>query len=110
MNIPRDGDAFALFQELNSQLKILVHSLKIYTKVEFHVFSIIWTENEIRWLVDDQPYHFIDITESDFDEFRNSFFFIFNIAVGGNWPGSPDVTTIFPQRMAVDYLRGFQEE
>ena len=28
-----------------------------------------------------------------------------NLAVGGNWPGSPDATTIFPQRMLVDYVR-----
>jgi len=76
----------------------------------FHVFSIIWTEDEIRWLVDDQPYHSTNIESSDLDEFRNSFFFIFNIAVGGDWPGSPDGTTIFPQRMAVDYVRVFQAE
>ena len=31
-----------------------------------------------------------------------------NVAVGGNWPGSPDNTTIFPQTMAVDYVRVFQ--
>ncbi|MEC7389180.1 MAG: glycoside hydrolase family 16 protein, partial [Pseudomonadota bacterium] len=37
------------------------------------------------------------------------FFFIFNIAVGGNWPGYPDSTTVFPQRMVVDYVRVFQQ-
>jgi beta-glucanase (GH16 family) len=35
-------------------------------------------------------------------------FFIFNVAVGGNWPGPPDGTTPFPQRMFVDYVRVFQ--
>jgi beta-glucanase (GH16 family) len=35
-------------------------------------------------------------------------FFIFNVAVGGNWPGSPDNSTLFPQRMFVDYVRVFQ--
>jgi beta-glucanase (GH16 family) len=28
-----------------------------------------------------------------------------NLAVGGNWPGNPDDTTIFPQHMLVDYVR-----
>ena len=36
------------------------------------------------------------------------FFFIMNIAVGGQWPGYPDDTTEFPQFMAVDYVRVFQ--
>jgi len=40
--------------------------------------------------------------------FNDSFFFIFNVAVGGNLPGSPDATTVFPQRMIVDYVRVFQ--
>ena len=30
---------------------------------------------------------------------------ILNVAVGGNWPGSPDETTVFPQEMVVDYVR-----
>ena len=77
---------------------------------EFHVFSIIWDETQIRWLVDNEQYHSIDITPSDLDEFRNSFFFIFNVAVGGDWPGSPDASTLFPQRMAVDYVRVFQAD
>jgi len=28
-----------------------------------------------------------------------------NVAVGGDWPGNPDATTTFPQRMLVDYVR-----
>jgi beta-glucanase (GH16 family) len=40
--------------------------------------------------------------------FDNPFFFIFNIALGGNWPGSPDNSTVFPQRMIIDYIRVFQ--
>ena len=50
----------------------------------------------------------MDIGGSELTEFHQNFFFIFNVAVGGNWPGSPDNTTIFPQTMAVDYVRVFQ--
>jgi hypothetical protein len=28
--------------------------------------------------------------------------------VGGDWPGSPDPTTTFPQTMQVDYVRVYQ--
>lgn len=35
---------------------------------------------------------------------------IFNVAVGGYWPGEPDNTTDFPQNMYVDYVRVFQKD
>lgn len=80
-----------------------------YSK-EFHVFSIIWGENYIQWLIDDQKY--LDISISDLGvapyPFNADQFFIFNVAVGGNWPGPPDGTSEFPQRMFVDYVRVFQ--
>lgn len=75
---------------------------------EFHVFSIIWDQTSIKWYVDDQLYNTIDITPAELDEFQNDFFFIFNVAVGGNWPGDPNSSTQFPQRMIVDYVRVFQ--
>lgn len=71
----------------------------------FHVFSIVWEQNKITWYVDNQSFKTFNHTES---EFNQSFFFIMNVAVGGNWPGSPNETTVFPQRMEVDYIRVFQ--
>ena len=76
---------------------------------EYHVFSIIWDENLIRWFVNDIQYYQIDITPNHMTEFHEKHFFIFNVAVGGNWPGYPDGTTIFPQQMKVDYIRVFQK-
>lgn len=75
---------------------------------EFHVFSIEWSPFSIRWLLDDQEYHVIDINPAELSELKGESFFIFNVAVGGNWPGAPDATTVFPQRMIVDYIRVFQ--
>ena len=76
----------------------------------FHVFSIIWDEEKIRYFVDDNEFHSNDITTPDKTEFHQPFYFIMNIAVGGNWPGSPDETTEFPTKMYVDYVRVFQKE
>ena len=75
---------------------------------KFHVYSVVWDATSIRWFIDNKQYHVIDTTPAQLDEFRRSFFFIFNIAVGGNWPGSPDASTAFPQHMIVDYVRVFQ--
>lgn len=75
---------------------------------EFNVYSIIWDENQIKWLLNGTQYHSIAMTQAQFDEFEEEFFFIMNVAVGGNWPGNPDGTTTFPQRMLVDYIRVYQ--
>lgn len=75
---------------------------------QFHVFSIIWDNQKIEWYRDDIKYKTLDITPSDLSEFHNKFFLIFNVAVGGDWPGSPNSSTLFPQYMFVDYVRVFQ--
>ena len=74
----------------------------------FHVFSIEWDTTSIRWYLDGEQYHVVNITSPDMTEFHLKNFFIFNVAVGGNWPGSPNATTEFPQMMIVDYIRVFQ--
>ena len=77
---------------------------------DFHVFSIDWTSDSINWLIDGVSYHSEQITSAERTEFHEDFFFIFNVAVGGQWPGSPDSTTQFPQQMQVDYIRVFQRD
>jgi beta-glucanase (GH16 family) len=80
-----------------------------YSK-QFHVFSIVWKQTGIAWYVDDQKFLEISAADvaADIYPFNSDQFFIFNVAVGGNWPGSPDNTTEFPERMFVDYIRVFQ--
>ena len=77
---------------------------------EFHVFSVEWMEDEIKFLMDDQVYFTINpsLMQGQPYPFNNPFFFILNVAVGGNWPGSPDASTEFPVFMAVDYVRVYQ--
>lgn len=77
---------------------------------KFHVFSIKWVQDSITFLVDDQSYFTVTNASTGTTNypFNNPSFFIFNVAVGGDWPGSPDATTGFPQRMFVDYVRVFQ--
>ncbi|MBT8138874.1 MAG: family 16 glycosylhydrolase, partial [Gammaproteobacteria bacterium] len=76
---------------------------------EFHVFSIVWDSNFIRWYLDDAttPFHTIDISSSALSEFRAPFFFLMNIAVGGSLGGTPN-NAIFPQKMIIDYVRVYQ--
>ena len=75
----------------------------------FHVFSLQWDASKLTVLVDDIAY--FTANKSDVGSnypFDKPFFFIMNVAVGGNWPGNPNSFTSFPQRMIVDYVRVFQ--
>jgi beta-glucanase (GH16 family) len=75
---------------------------------KFHVFTILWQEGSIDWFVDYHKYFSVSSSTVKFDAFNLPQFFIFNVAVGGAWPGNPDGTTVFPQSMVVDYVRVFQ--
>jgi len=76
----------------------------------FHVYSLIWQQDKIQWLIDDQLYSTVNKADvgSNIYPFNEDFFMIINMAVGGNWPGNPDATTYFPQWLIVDYVRVFQ--
>jgi beta-glucanase (GH16 family) len=80
---------------------------------QYHVFTTIWNENCILFQVDGNDvgeavskYTTLPTTYP----FDQPFHLILNMAVGGNLPGAPDPSTIFPQRMRVDYVRVYQEK
>ncbi|MBP7792424.1 MAG: glycoside hydrolase family 16 protein [Candidatus Goldbacteria bacterium] len=75
---------------------------------DYHVFGIEWNEEKIKWFLDGTQYYEIDITHTSMSEFHQEFYILLNVAVGGNWPGSPDDTTIFPQKMYIDWIRWYQ--
>ncbi len=77
----------------------------------FHVFAVEWEPNQIRWYVDGNLYQ--TRTPSDLPAgsawvFDHPFFLLLNLAVGGYWPGDPDTTTVFPQKMYIDYVRVYR--
>ncbi len=100
------GSSAALHRYKNNSISI---SPDTYDE-EYHVFSIAWRRDYIAWYMDDQLY--FSITPADMGDqpwpFNTPQFFIMNVAVGGEWPGPPPATTVFPQRMSVDYVRVFQ--
>lgn len=77
---------------------------------QFHTYQIQWDTNAIRWYVDGTLYCTGNIANNinGTDEFHRPFFILLNLAVGGNWPGSPDGSTVFPAKMQVDYVRVYQ--
>ncbi len=81
---------------------------------DFHRFTLEWDTTEIRWYVDDSMYVKQNAWYSSGAHypapFDKRFHLLLNVAVGGNWPGAPDATTSFPQRMYVDYVRVYRKK
>jgi hypothetical protein len=78
---------------------------------KFHVFSMIWEADKVEILMDDISYYKMDRTRvgNAAYPFNEPIFLIMNVAVGGDWPGSPTAATTFPQQMLVDYVRVFKK-
>jgi len=81
---------------------------------EFHTYTIEWDATEIRWYVDDVLFAMRNnwfSTGGAFPApFDQPFYILLNVAVGGNFPGSPDASTVFPVTMEVDWVRVYSGE
>jgi Beta-glucanase/Beta-glucan synthetase len=111
-------DSTKVYETLHYGASLATHASKgnTYTSAspnfssQFHVFSMDWKQDTVKLYVDNKLILAVnksDVSPSPYP-FNQPFFFIFNVAVGGNFPGNPDGTTTFPQRMIVDYIRVFQ--
>ena len=78
---------------------------------QYHLYAVEWDASTIRWYVNGAKYHEVNIAGgiNGTSEFHAPFFLLFNLAVGGNWPGAPDASTPFPNRMHVDYVRVYRK-
>ena len=74
---------------------------------DFHIYAVEWSATAIDFYVDDTLYETQtpQTATNRTWEFNQPFYILLNVAVGGQWPGSPDSTTTFPQTMKVDYVR-----
>ena len=73
----------------------------------------------LKFIVQDFEYNddhekyfsFYNDERNDFESwpFNQRFHLLLNIAVGGNWPGSPDETTAFPAEMEIEYVRVYEK-
>lgn len=80
----------------------------------YYVYSIVWEEDKITWLVNDVEYHSItpQITRSNGQPypFNDSFYLIFALSVGGNLPKATPNLSSFPDYLIVDYIRVYKKE
>lgn len=76
---------------------------------EFYVFSILWEENSIKWLINDVEYHSFtpNSTRGQPYPFNDEFYILMNLSVGGNLPVAP-IASQYPAFVIIDYIRVFQ--
>ncbi|HXC84779.1 MAG TPA: glycoside hydrolase family 16 protein [Trebonia sp.] len=78
---------------------------------DFHLYSVRWEPDRIRWFVDHRMYH--SVTPADLRGhpwvFDHDFFLIINVAVGGTASVPPDDSVSFPQTMLIDYVRVYAD-
>jgi beta-glucanase (GH16 family) len=76
----------------------------------FHTYLLDWDASSIRWYVDGHLYE----TQTSQAPFNAPFFFLMNLAVGGQYVGNPSIAdinagTAFPAEMQVDYIRVYEQ-
>ena len=75
---------------------------------DFHLYAVEWEPGTIRFYVDSNRYGTFQQSQWPAGgtwAFDHPFFILLNVAVGGDWPGTPNNSTVFPQQMLVDYVR-----
>ena len=95
---------------------------------DFHIFGLEWTHKEISWWLDGKKYHSVNIDRNLWSgkgknpytahgqPFDAPFFWVLNVAVGGDFFG--DVPKVTPEQarhwaqptMEVDYVRVYQQK
>ena len=75
----------------------------------FHTYAAEWDETTVRYYIDGN-HHFTVTETSDRPVFETAKNIIVNLAVGGDFGGDPDGSTVWPQTMMVDYVRYWQRE
>ncbi len=81
---------------------------------QWHTYGMIWSPGSVDYYIDDASSPYATYSTScisglpgavwPFDAGQSNFIII-NLAVGGDWPGSPNSSTPFPSTMLVDYVR-----
>ena len=73
----------------------------------FHVYSVCWEPDRIRWYIDQVRYHTVTRASPGSHRwvFDHDFYLLVNVAVGGLPSAPPDSLTAFPQTLLIDHIR-----
>ena len=73
---------------------------------EFHIYKLKWSATKMEFYVDDIKHHTFNINESM--PFNQPFFFILNVAMGGDFTNGNIDPNFISSSMEIDYIRVYQ--
>ena len=80
-----------------------------FSAAAWHTYGMIWSKGEVQFYVDSPTNIYATFTPANFPGAwpfdQGPMFILLNLAVGGDWPGGPNATTVLPSTMLVDYVR-----
>jgi beta-glucanase (GH16 family) len=82
------------------------------TAGNYHEYAVEWQRGEFRWYVDDQlvstQNNWYSTAAAFPAPFDIDFHLLLNLAVGGNFAGDPNGSTVFPATYVIDYVRVYE--
>jgi beta-glucanase (GH16 family) len=76
----------------------------------FHIYAVEWNSQTISFSCDNKVYFTYEVDKAKsttLDPFRQPFYFLLNMSLGGSFGGKVD-PSIFPQEYQIDYVRIYQ--
>lgn len=87
-------------------------SYSLYTTAtsDFHVYEVEWTENELKFFVDDIFIGSYSNANTGWAQwpYNQEFYIILNLAIGSHFMPCQTEDNAFPQRYEIDYVRVYQ--
>ncbi|WP_078876473.1 discoidin domain-containing protein [Streptomyces sp. 150FB] len=75
----------------------------------YHTYAVDWDSTHMTFTVDGKAFFTVERATLEQTKgpwvYDHPFFIILNNAIGGDFPGPPDASTTFPQKMLIDYVR-----
>lgn len=72
---------------------------------QFHIYGLLWSENELKFYVDDTVLYTVKITEAMGDCFNQPAYILLNMAIGGNFPKKIPKDSDMPLYMFTDWVK-----
>ena len=70
----------------------------------FHTFAVSWDARTVAWFVDGREAKRLPTPP----DMHKPMYMLANLALGGDWAGSPDASTPFPAKLSIDYIRAYR--
>jgi len=103
-----------------SKTTFLNQLTKLSNPIDHNKISLIWEDKYFEWLLNDQlvfKVNFSEVENLEPNPFLEEFYLLINVAVGGNWPGTPNSTMYCNSRkscpdvkkLIVDYIAYYEK-